>query len=193
MPAQEPDVTTLLRILREGDADERRTAEEKLAQVLEKPLHDLAENCYRQEHCPNPLVQPTLLANDVFLKLVRAKQVQPKNRAEFLMFAARAVRHSLVDHARRRKARGGKAANLSLDGLDMGVEEDSAPDIEALDLVLKKLADLHPRQAQIVEMRFFGGSTETEIAEALDLSEPTVKRDWRSARIWLHRELAAME
>ena len=188
MDNHEPDVTTLLAHLREGDTGERRLAEEKLARLVEKPLHDLAEMFYRQEQA-NPLLQPTLLANDVFMKLVRAKQIRPQNRAEFFKRAARAIRHGLIDHARKRKSRDGKAPHLSLDGLDFGAAATS-PDIEALDEMLTKLATLNPRQAQIVEMRFFAGATEKEIADALDISEPTVKRSWRSARIWLHRELS---
>jgi RNA polymerase sigma factor (TIGR02999 family) len=191
MDDHEPDVTTLLAHLREGDSGERRSAEEKLARLVEKPLHDLAEMFYRQERA-NPLLQPTLLANDVFMKLVRAKQIRPQNRAEFFKHAAHAIRQGLIDHARKRKSRDGKTPHVSLDGLDVG-DAANSPDIEALDEMLTKLATLNPRQAQIVEMRFFAGATEKEIAEALEVSEPTVKRSWRSARIWLHQQLSRDE
>ena len=189
METPEPEVTTLLVQLRQADGDGRRTAEEKLLQLVWQPLHELAEKYFRQEHRANPLLQPTLLANDVFLKLVRAKQVQPQNRVEFFMQAARGIRQGLVDHARKRKARDGKVPHVSLDGLEMG-EAGSTPDMEALDEALTKLTALDARQGQIVEMRFFCGCTLEEIGAALDVSVPTVKKQWRHARIWLHQQLS---
>ena len=137
-------------------------------------------------------MQPTLLANDVFMKLVHAKRIRPQNRAEFFKYAAHAIRQGLIDHARKWKSRDGKTPRISLDYLDLGAAA-SSPDIEAFDEMLTKLATLNPRQAQIVEMRFFAGATEKEITESLDVSEPTVKGSWRSARIWLHQQLSRDE
>lgn len=177
-------MTALLLRLKNCINDDRHAIESQLMRILEKPLHELATKYFRRERKADPLLQPPLLAHDAFLELVRAGQLQPRNRGEFFRYAVRTIRNNLVDHARKRKARDGMRAHVSVEDYEVGVER--APDLVALDDALAALAELDPRQARIVELRFFG----VEIAEELSVSVTTVKREWRTARVWLRRELS---
>ena len=139
---------------------------------------------------PGHSLQATALVNEVYLRLVNAKDVAWQDRAHFLAVAARAMRRILVDHARSRQyqKRGGVAAHVTLDeALVVAAEPDQ--DFVALDEALTALAVVDARKSQVVEMRFFGGLTLEETAEALQVSRDTVKRDWRMAKLWLLREL----
>ena len=139
---------------------------------------------------PGHSLQATALVNEVYLRLVNAKDVAWQDRAHFLAVAARAMRRILVDHARSRQyqKRGGAAAHVTLDeALVVASEPDQ--DFVALDDALTALAVVDARKSQVVEMRFFGGLTLEETAEALQVSRDTVKRDWRMAKLWLLREL----
>lgn len=135
-------------------------------------------------------LQATALVNEAFLRLVEVQQVQWQNRAHFFAMAARVMRRILVDAARARgyQKRGGGAPVLSLDEALM-VPAEPAEDLVALDDALTALAAIDARKSQVVEMRFFGGLSIEEVAEALHVSIDTVKRDWKMAKLWLLREL----
>jgi RNA polymerase sigma factor (TIGR02999 family) len=133
----------------------------------------------------------TGLLHEAYLKLVDQSQVPVKSRAYFFGAAARAMRQVLVDAARRRgrQKRGAGRDLASLDGVEVAVD-DFAAELRDVDEALARLAELYPRQARVVECRFFGGLSVEETAEALGLAERTVKRDWSLARAWLFRELS---
>jgi RNA polymerase sigma factor (TIGR02999 family) len=135
-------------------------------------------------------LQATALVNEAYLRLINAKDVAWHDRAHFLAVAARVMRRILVDHARARhyQKRGGDAVRVTLnEALVVAGEPDQ--DFVALDEALTALAAVDPRKSQVVEMRFFGGLTIEETAEALQVSRDTVKRDWKIAKLWLLREL----
>lgn len=135
-------------------------------------------------------LQATALVNEAYLRLVNTKNVAWHDRVHFLAVAARVMRHILVDHARSRhyQKRGGNAARVTLDeALVVASEPDQ--DFVAIDEALTALARVDARKSQVVEMRFFGGLTLEETAEALQVSRDTVKRDWKMAKLWLLREL----
>jgi RNA polymerase sigma factor (TIGR02999 family) len=132
-------------------------------------------------------LQTTALIHEAYLKLATGGAMSATSRAHFLAIAARAMRQVLVDYARRRKAakRGGGVISVTL-GDEAGNSGSSADDLLALDDALDKL---DPRQRQVIECRFFGGMEEQDIAQALGVSERTVRRDWVKARAWLYKEL----
>ncbi len=139
---------------------------------------------------PEHSLQATALVNEAYLRLVNANDVAWQDRAHFLAVAARVMRRILVDHARSRhyQKRGGDAARVTLDeALVVATEPDQ--DFVALDDALTALAAVDARKSQVVEMRFFGGLTLEETAEALLVSRVRVKRDWKMAKLWLLREL----
>ena len=135
-------------------------------------------------------LQATALVNEAYLRLINAKDVAWHDRAHFLAVAARVMRRILVDHARSRhyQKRGGGAVRVTLDEA-LVVASKPDQDFVALDVALTALAAVDARKSQVVEMRFFGGLTIDETAEALQVSRDTVKRDWRMAKLWLLREL----
>ena len=135
-------------------------------------------------------LQPTALVNEAYLKLVDARRMQWKDRAHFFAMSSRLMRRVLVDAARARgyQKRGGGAPNVTLDEGRMGGQERAA-DVVALDDALTALASIDRRKSQVVEMRYFGGLSIEETAEALGVSVRTVKRDWTLAKLWLLREL----
>jgi len=135
-------------------------------------------------------LQATALVNEAYLRLIDAKGVSWRDRTHFLAVAARVMRHILVDHARARQyqKRGGHAVRVTLDEA-LVVANEPDQDFVALDDALTALAAVDLRKSQVVEMRFFGGLTLDETAEALNISRDTVKRDWTMAKLWLLREL----
>lgn len=135
-------------------------------------------------------LSPTALVNEAYLKLAAGLRIEPESRLHFKRLAARAMRQVLVEAARRRNAtkRGGTWAQVTFDEA-LAAPASSFEEILALDLALQDLALLSPRQASLVECRFFGGLDLAETAEVLGVSEATVTRDWRAARAWLSREL----
>lgn len=139
-------------------------------------------------------LQATALVNEAYLRLIEVQQVRWQNRAHFFAMAARLMRRILVDAARSRgyQKRGGGAPILSLDEA-LVVPTGPGDDLVALDEALTALAAVDARKSQVVEMRFFGGLTIEETAEALHVSIDTVKRDWRMAKLWLLRELGGGE
>lgn len=181
------DVTGLLVAWQGGDA----AALERLIPLVYDRLHRIAERHVRHER-PGHTLQPTAIVHEAYLKLVDQPVENWQNRVHFFAVASRVMRQILVDYARRRaalKRGGGKAACL------VETEAVTTPrgiDVIAVDQALERLSGLDPEQAQIVEMRFFGGLTVDEAATALDVSTATVNRKWVSARAWLHRELAGL-
>jgi RNA polymerase sigma-70 factor, ECF subfamily len=139
----------------------------------------------------NHTLQPTALVHEAFLRLAKQTGVDWQNRSHFYGIASRLMRQILVDHARHHAAakRGSKPIHYSIDDVDIPVEE-RAESILVLHDALDRLEKLDEQQAKVVEMRFFGGLNNTEIAKALGISERTVLRDWKVARLWLSRELS---
>jgi RNA polymerase sigma factor (TIGR02999 family) len=179
------DITEILLAWRAGDAD----ALAKLTPIVYNELHRLARHYMAQER-PGHTLQATALINEAYLRLVDSSRVQWQNRAHFLAVAAQLMRRVLVDFARTRGylKRGGDQQRVALeDALVIGREPDA--DLVAIDDALETLARMDPRKARVVELRFFGGLTQEETAEALNISIDTVGRDWTAAKAWLLREL----
>jgi RNA polymerase sigma-70 factor (ECF subfamily) len=178
----------------------RRSAEGAKAEALMPQVYDelrrLAANYLRHER-PGQTLQATALVHEAFLRLSKEKNQPWKNRTHFLAIAALSMRQILVQRARARHAekRGGGAEKITLDESVIAGHAPSSPggvDVLALDAALEKLAALDPQQAKIVELRYFGGLTVEEVAEALEISPATVKRHWTVARAWLHKELSSV-
>jgi len=176
------EVTRLLEAAVGGDQD----ALDRLVPLVYDDLRRLAHRQLGREGGGHTL-QTTGLVHEAYLKLAGGAGIGAANRAHFLAIAARAMRQVLVDYARRRKAekRGGGVINVTLNDGDQGMDV-SSDDLLALDDILGQLEE---RQRQVVELRFFGGLEEKDIAEALGVSERTVRRDWVKARAWLYRAL----
>jgi len=201
----ERPVTQLLAQWRSGN----EAALGELTALIYQELRALAQRHLRRER-PNHTIQRTALVHEAFVRLVNQQSVDWQSRAHFFGLASNLMRRILVDHARARLAskRGGGAAVVSLDEIasPVDVEEPSAgahafaepqhldnetdDDVAAIDEALTRLATLDGRQARIVEMRYFGGLTIEETAQALEISDATVKREWTLARAWLRRELS---
>lgn len=166
---------------------------ELMPQVYDE-LRRLAANYLRNER-PGQTLQATALVHEAFLRLSKEKNQPWNNRTHFLAIAALSMRQILVQRARARHAEKRGGANAERITLDESVIADHAPDntggvdVLELDAALEKLAALDPHQAKIVELRYFGGLTVEEAAEALDISPATVKRHWTIARAWLRKEL----
>ncbi|HUO74222.1 MAG TPA: sigma-70 family RNA polymerase sigma factor [Solirubrobacteraceae bacterium] len=179
-------VTQLLVRCRDGD----RAALDELLPLVYGELRRIAQSHLRRERAGHTL-QSTALVHEAYLRLIGATRPGWQDRAHFFGIAANAMRQILVDHARARAAakRGSGAERLELtESMSAGGEPEV--DVLALDEALGRLAALDRVQARIVELRFFAGLTIDECAEALAISPATVKRDWTSARAWLHRELS---
>jgi RNA polymerase sigma factor (TIGR02999 family) len=184
MDDQKGDVTKLLRQLRSGD---RESAERLIAAVYGE-LRQVAARAMRQER-PGHTLQPTALVNEAFLRLAGQSGVEWQDRAHFFGVAARVMREILVDYARKHSAakRGG-GQRITLDDTLL-ISHDRLDEVVACDQVLGRLEAMDPRQGRIVELRFFAGLSVEEVAEVMQISTPTVKREWASAKAWLHREL----
>lgn len=179
-------VTELL--LAWGQGDDSALAQ--LVPLVEAELHRLAQLYLRRER-PGHTLQPTALVNEAFVRLIDGGAVQWQNRAQFFGITAQLMRRILVDHARRRqqlKRGGGEALRVSLTQAENAAQEQSASVI-ALDDALAALEAFDPRKSRLVELKFFGGLSEEEIAEVMNLSLRTVQRDWNLARAWLYQEL----
>jgi RNA polymerase sigma factor (TIGR02999 family) len=180
-----PDVTVLLIAWRNGN---EQAGQELMTAVYEQ-LRRLARACLRDERYPATL-QPTVLVNELYLAMFSRQPVNCENRLHFLNVAAIQMRHLIIDHARRHKnlRRGGDVPKLALDeARHHAISIDDR--MSDLDEALERLEKMDARAAKIVELRFFGGLTEQEVASLLDLSVPTVKRDWEFARSWLLAQL----
>jgi RNA polymerase sigma-70 factor, ECF subfamily len=179
-------ITDLLHHLAAGD----RSAVDRLFSAVYQELRNLAAQCFRREAKGNTL-QPTALVHEAYLKLVDQAGVDWRGRTHFFAVAAQAMRRILVDHARQRHAAkrgGGQRRVLLEEDLVAGIQPND--DILALDEALSKLAELDPGQAQMVELRFFGGLSVSETAEVLGISKRVAEREWTMVRAWLRRELS---
>jgi len=178
-------VTQLLRAWRQGDA----AALDQLVPVVYQKLRRLARHHMAGQR-PGHTLQATALVNEAYMRLIDCEQVNWKDRAHFFAISARMMRRVLVEFARARQyqKRGAGARKTSL---DEGViaSPQRGQDLVALDDALQALAAEYPRQAQVVELRFFGGLSVEETAEVLHVSAITVMRDWQLAKVWLAREL----
>ena len=178
--------TTLLLAWGRGD----ETALDQLIPLVHDELRQLARRHMAGER-PGHTLQATALVNEAYLRLIEVNQVRWQNRAHFFAMASRVMRRILVDAARARgyQKRGGGAEKVSLDEALL-VSGEPRQDLIALDDALNALAAFDLRKSQVVEMRFFGGLSVEETAEALHVSADTVMRDWRLAKVWLARELS---
>ena len=179
------EITRILQDWNEGD----KTAPLRLMPLVYDELRRLGANYLRNERSDHTL-QATALVHEAYLKLVDQRWAQWRNRVQFASVAARAMRQVLVEHARAHRAdkRGGKLEKVYLDETrELGQQQH--PDLIELDEALKNFAGLYPRESEVVELKFFGGLGNNEIAEALKVSVKTVVRDWTFAKSWLCREL----
>jgi RNA polymerase sigma factor (TIGR02999 family) len=179
-------VPRLLTGIQSGD----RVSAERLLPIVYDELRDIAARQMRGE-AENNTLQPTALVHEAYLKLVDQSRVDWKGRTHFVAVAAQAMRRILVDHARHRQAlkRGGAFRRITLDER-LAADWQSDQDLLSLECALEKLSQLDRRQAQIVELRFFGGLQIDEVAEALGMSKRSVEREWTMIRAWLRRELS---
>ncbi len=179
------EVTTLLAAWSKGDP----TALDKIVPLVYAELHRIARRAWSQQQHHNTL-QPTELINEAYLKLASAENATFQDRCHFLAVASTVMRQILVNHAKSRLSgkRGGGRASVSLDEVQPAVHEE-AEEIVALHEALDALGAIDPRKSSVVEMRYFGGLSIEETAEALGVSIGTVNRDWRLARSWLIREM----
>ena len=188
-PVAQSSARTVTRLLRAwSDGDDH--AFEQLVPLVYAELHRMALRYLAGERT-NVTLQPTALVNEICLRLLGWDQARWQNRQHFFGVSAQLMRRVLVDIARRRKAerRGGDAVRVPLDGIELAASEPDA-DLVAIDAALQQLAVEHPRKARVVELRFFGGLSTDETAQALDISVRTVHNDWIFARAWLYRALA---
>jgi RNA polymerase sigma-70 factor (ECF subfamily) len=178
------DVTQLLKAMTSGDP----AAEERLLPLVYAELHRLASSYMRRERQDHTL-QPTALVNEAYLRLA-GDEVDWQNRQHFIGVAARVMRRVLVDHARTHNAemRGGGLKRVDLEE-GVAISKERSEEILSLDEALKRLTELNPRQAQVVELRYFGGLSVEEIGGILGIAPRSVKRDWALARIWLYEQL----
>jgi RNA polymerase sigma-70 factor (ECF subfamily) len=179
------EVTRLLQQWANGD----KSALDALTPLVYAELRRLAASYLRSES-PGHTLQPTALVHEAYLRL-GGRAPDCESRSQFYGVAAHLMRQILIDHARTRQAvkRGGRFEHLCLDG-DLIVSPQRDADLVALDEALERLTAIDPRKARVVEMRFFGGLSVEESAEALNVSEVTVRRDWQFAKTWLLREIS---
>lgn len=178
------------RVLRQVESVGEPTPE--LSEAVYRQLHAMAERYFRDERVGHTL-QPTAVVHDVYMALVDDKMVNWTGRTHFMAVAARAMRQALVNHAvaRGRLKRGGGLNRIPLERLPSLSPEEGidASQVPALDEALVELAALHDRQARVVDLLYFGGMTQGDVARLLGVSTRTVERDWSFARAWLRRRL----
>ena len=179
------EVTKLLVAWVAGD----ESALEQLLPVVYRELHGMARR-YMAEERPDHTLQASALINETYLKLVDVRQMQWQNRAQFFGVCAQMMRRILVDFGRRQRylKRGGGIRPVTFNE-NLSMAEAQTTNLPALDDALNALATMDPRKARVVELRFFAGLSVDETAEVLKVSPDTVVRDWRMAKVWLHREL----
>ena len=171
-------------------SDGRREVFDELMPFVYDELRRQASRYLRGER-PGHTLQTTALIHEAYLKLIDQRQVDWQNRAHFFGIAAQAMKRILVDHAkaRHREKRGGAGENLPLEEARFAISSQKDIDLVAVDEALTRLARLDPQQASVVELKFFGGFSIDEIAEAVQISPATVKREWNSAKAWLRLEM----
>jgi RNA polymerase sigma factor (TIGR02999 family) len=181
-PPRSEEVTAWLAEWRRGDGE----AATRLFAAVHSELRRIAVRFLRNERKCHTL-EPNALVNELWLRLIHTDSVSYENRAHFYALAAQTMRRILIDYARGRIAgkRGGERQQVSLTAVDGWCPVNGHEDILVLDELISKLAKADPRAARVVELRFFGGLQEDEVAEVLQVSVITVKRDWKVARAWL--------
>lgn len=180
------ELTELLFRWSNGDKE----ALDELIPLVQGELRRLARH-YMAGEKPGHTLETSALMNEAYLRLFGRQGMQWNNRSHFFGVAAQIMRHILIDHARRHcyAKRGGGARKVPLEDIDV-LDDRRAEEMVALDDALTDLAALDPRKARVVELRFFGGLSTEETAEALDVSRMTVTREWRAAKAWLRREMS---
>ncbi|MBM4318247.1 MAG: sigma-70 family RNA polymerase sigma factor [Deltaproteobacteria bacterium] len=186
MGSEANKITELLSRLKKGKQSDMN----ELYQAVYPKLKQMAKARMKMERSDHTL-QPTALLHEAYIKLCREHDLDWKDRKHFYAIAAKIMREVVIDYARQRRAnkRGGKeAVKIELNEQMMGFSSKD-PDLIALDDALKVLEAVNPRRAQIVELRYFAGMELEEVAQMLDISVSTIKRDWTAAKLWLYREL----
>jgi RNA polymerase sigma factor (TIGR02999 family) len=186
--SEQNDITQMLAAWAEGDKD----ALDRLTARLYPDFRRIARH-YLVRRTGDSL-ESAALANEVYLKLTSAGRIRCEDRTHFLALCAQMIRHTLVDHARRRRStkRGGDALRVPLDEVLLEVETGGI-EVVALDSALRSLAEIDGRKSRVVELRYFGGLSLEETAEILGVSVETAKRDWKMARAWLYTQLAGKQ
>jgi RNA polymerase sigma factor (TIGR02999 family) len=187
-PVSSYPVTELLARWSQGDT----AARDALIPFVYEELRRVAGNCLAGQRADHTL-QPTALVHEAYLRLVKNTSVEYQSRVHFFALAATMMRQILVDHARKHSAakRGGNAITVALDDVAVAAPaKNAATDLLALDDAMKRLAVLDARQCRIVELRFFGGLSIEETSQLVEASPATVKREWATARVWLHRAMS---
>lgn len=181
-------VTELLARWSNGDA----AARDALVPLVYDELRRIARRCLAGQR--DHTLQPTALVHEAYLRLARRDSMAWQDRVHFFALAAQMMRQILVDHARKHSAakRGGNAVTVVVDEAS-SLTHQANVDLIALDDAMKRLAELDPRQSQIVELRFFGGLSIEETAQAVNISPATTKREWATARLWLHQAMSRSE
>lgn len=184
MDEDQGQTTRLLKALHAGD----EAAADKLLPLVYAELHRVA-NAYMRRERPDHTLQPTALINEAYLRLIH-EEVDWNSRAHFLGFAAHVMRRVLVDYARARNAehRGGKLERVELQD-HLAISPGKLEQVALIDDALSRLEQQNPRQAKVVELRYFGGLSMEQIGAALGIAERSAKRDWSLARIWLYEQL----
>lgn len=179
-------ITVLLKRVSDGD----HSAQDELLALVYSQLHRIAQRQFRSER-PGHTLQPTALISELYLRVLHDSRIEWRSRAHFYAVAAQTIRRILVDHARAAHAqrRPQSAQRVELDDV-LAYSEDRAHEVLIVDEALQRLQQLDPRQAQVVDLRYFGGFTVEETAQALGVSERTVKRDWAMAQAWLSAALS---
>ncbi len=179
-------VTELLARWKSGDV----SARDALVPLVYDELRRIARRCLSSQSNSNTL-QPTALVHEAYLRLARRDSIDWQGRAHFFALSAQMMRQILVDHARKHAAakRGSNAVTVVVDEAS-AVSKVRSLDLIALDDAMKRLAAFDPRQCQIVELRFFGGLSIEETAQTVNISPATTKREWATARLWLHRAMS---
>lgn len=183
------DITQLLLQWRRGD----ESALEKLMPLVYEEMRRLARQCMRRERSGHTL-QTTALVNEAYLRLVNSSRVQWQDRAHFFAITGQLMRRVLVDEARKRRnqKRGGEFTRVEMQEVQLG-ETPRQLDLLLLNDALERLTEFAPRKAKVVELRFFGGLSIDETARVLDVSADIVKREWRTAKLWLLQEISGPE
>lgn len=184
-----PQITKWLADWRRGDT----VARDRLFAVMHPELRQIATRFLDHER-PDHTLEPNALVNELCLRLLGGQPIEYSDRSHFLAIAAQTMRRILIDHARARVAgkRGGEQQRVSLSAVDGWSPIARSEDVLALDQVLSMLEQADPRAARVVELRFFGGLREEDVADVLGVSEITVKRDWKFARAWLIARLQSI-
>ena len=178
------EVTVLLQQIGSGDPK----AADKLVPLVLQQLRDLARHYLKAER-PGHTLQPTALVNEAYLRLVASGARNWQNRAHFIGVSASIMRHILIDHARQKQALKRSPSDAPMPEQGEGLSAEQAQRLVALDAALDRLELMNQRQRKVIELRYFGGLSLEETAEALGVSAMTVKRDWRFARAWLREQM----